>query len=301
MNTPSDLFESLSNGFADAVEAASPATVLVNARRRMPSTGIAYTADLVITANHTLEREDDVKILLADGRTIQAVLAGRDPVRDIALLRLKEAVLTPAQSAQTPARVGQLVLALGRPDENGLQASLGVISAIGGPVRTGQGGVLEKYLRTDTTPLPGFSGGPLISAQGTVLGMNTSGLAMETLITLPIEVLWPAAEALAAHGHIRRAYLGIRSQDVRLGPVQQNELGRTQEVALLLIGIEENSPASAAGLLIGDILTGINRYPITDHDELQVRLSGEGVGKSVAVELLRAGKLHTVQVTLGER
>jgi S1-C subfamily serine protease len=300
MNPSNTPFEQFSEGLADAVELAGAFTVMVNARRRLPSTGIAYAADLILTANHAIERDDDVKITLAGGRSIPASLAGRDPVRDIALLRIKEAVLSPATGATKAARIGQVVLALGRPDENGLQASLGVVSAIGGPVRTGQGGVLEKYLRTDTQPLPGFSGGPLISAAGAVLGMNTSGMVMDTLITIPVEVLWPAAAALAEHGHIRRAYLGVRSQNVHLAAPQQEAVGRTQENGLLLVGIENNSPASAAGFIVGDILTAIAGHPVEDHDELQIHLSSAGVGKTIPVELLRGGKLIVVQVTLAE-
>jgi S1-C subfamily serine protease len=301
MENQSVQFENFSNSFADAVDTAAAYTVMVNARRRLPSTGIAYSSDLVLTANHAIERDDDVKIILHDGRSFTAAVAGRDPVRDIALLKLKEAVLSPASKAPNAPRIGQLVLALGRPDENGLQASLGVVSAIGGPVRTGQGGILEKYLRTDTMPLPGFSGGPLITAGGTVLGMNTSGMVMDTLITIPVEVLWPAAAALAEHGHIQRAYLGVRSQNVHLAEGQQEALGRKQDVALLLVGIEESSPASRSGLMVGDILTGIQGHAIEDHDELQIHLSSAGVGQLVAIEILRGGKLTTVQVTLAER
>jgi S1-C subfamily serine protease len=301
MSTQSDAFESLSNSFADAVETAASFTVLVNARRRLPSTGIAFSPDLVITANHAIERDEDVKISLKDGSSVTAVLAGRDPVRDIALLRLNEAVLHPATKAPHTPRIGQLVLALGRPDENGLQASLGVVSAIGGPVRTGQGGILEKYLRTDTQPLPGFSGGPLITANGSVLGMNTSGMVIDALITIPVEVLWPAAAALAEHGHIRRAFLGVRSQNVHLAATQQEALRRKQETALLLVGIEDTSPAAQAGLIVGDILTGIQNHAIEDHDELQIHLSNAGVGQPVAIEILRGGQLTTVQVTLAEK
>jgi S1-C subfamily serine protease len=301
MTNSLDQFETFANGFADAVEAAAVSTVMVLARRRMPSTGIVYAADLVITANHAVEREDDVKIGLADGRSVDATLAGRDPARDIALLRLKEGVLTPAQTAKNPPRIGQLVLALGRPDENGVQASLGVISATGGPVHTGHGGLLEKYYRTDTMPFPGFSGGPLVAANGTILGMNTSGLAMETLIAVPVEILWPAAAALAAHGHIRRPYLGIRSQTVSLAPAQQEALNRKQDNGLLLVGIEDNSPAASSGLIVGDVIVGIGQQPIDNHEDLQVRLNAEGVGKASPIEILRGGKPTVIQVTLGER
>jgi len=296
----SETAESLSNAFADSVETAGKSTVMVNGRRRMPSTGIVYAADLVITANHTIEREDDVKITLPDGSGVSASLAGRDPARDIALLRLKEGALTPPATAQKPARIGELVLALGRPDDNGLQASLGVVSAVGGPVRTPMGGMLDKYLRSDTFPFPGFSGGPLISANGNLLGMNTSGLAMETLITIPVEVLWPAAQALAAHGHIRRPYLGVRSQTVNLAGPQQEPLGRKQETGLLLVSLEDNSPAAAAGLIVGDILVGVNGQPLTDHEQLQIALNA-GAGAQIPIEVLRGGKPAVFQVALGER
>jgi S1-C subfamily serine protease len=297
----SETFVSLSNAFADSVETAGKSTVMVNGRRRMPSTGIAYTSDLLITANHTIEREEDVKITLPDGSSVTASLAGRDPSRDIALLRLKEGNLNPPITSQKPARIGEMVLALGRPDDNGLQASLGVVSAIGGPVRTPTGGMLDKYLRSDTFPFPGFSGGPLISANGNIIGMNTSGLAMETLITIPVDVLWPAAQALATHGHIRRPYLGVRSQTVNLAGPQQEALGRKQDTGLLLVSLEENSPAASAGFIVGDILVGVNRQPVADHEALQIALNNVGTGPQIPIEVLRGGKPSIFQVTLGER
>lgn len=291
----------LSNAFADSVETAGKSTVMVNGRRRMPSTGIVYAADLVITANHTIEREDDVKITLPDGNSISASLAGRDTARDIALLRVKDGNLVPPVTTHNPARIGELVLALGRPDDNGLQASLGVVSAIGGPVRTPMGGMLDKYLRSDTVPFPGFSGGPLISADGSLIGMNTSGLAMETLITIPVEILWPAAQALAAHGHIRRPFLGVRSQSVHLAAPQQESLGRKQESGLLLVSLDENSPAASAGLIVGDIVVGVNGRAVVDHEELQIAINNAGAGSQIPVEVLRGGKPTIFQVTLGER
>jgi S1-C subfamily serine protease len=300
MSTPLQSFLSISNGFADAAESAGSSIVLVDARHRMPASGIAYANDLVLTANHVVEREDNAKIITADGREIQATLAGRDPARDIALLRLKEALSGSAVPAKASARVGQIVLALARPDRDGVQASLGVISAIGGPVRTGQGGLLEKYLRTDTQPLPGFSGGALISGDGSLLGMNTSGLAMGTLITIPSEVLWNAAESLSKHGHIRRAYLGIRSQSVTLGEPQRKMLERDQETGLLLVGLEDNAPAAKSGLMVGDILVGLNGQPVRDHDELQAQMTPELIAAEVPVELIRGGQKTSVKVTLGE-
>jgi S1-C subfamily serine protease len=291
----------LSDAMADAVARAGASTVLVDARRRLPASGIGYTSDLVLTADHVVEREDDIRILLPDGSQRSASLAGRDAGNDLALLRIGEGGVTPAQAAAQPARVGQLALALGRPTSEGIQASLGVVSAVGGPVRTGRGGLLEQYLRTDTIPFPGFSGGPLVDASGRVLGLNTSGLSHGASLTIPVGLAWQVAEALARHGHVRRGYLGVRSQPTILPAAQQQALGREQPAGLLLVGIEEGGPAAQAGLLVGDILVGLAGEPLNDPDELLARLVGDIVGQSVPVEILRGGRPAKIAVKIGER
>lgn len=290
-----------SETFTQAINAGGQFTVLVNARRRIPASGIAYKEDLIVTANHVVEREDELTVVLADGNSIQARLAGRDPARDLALLRLINAGASPAPLAGSPAQVGQPVFALARPSSEGLEASFGIISAISGPVHTGRGGVLEKYLRAETNPYPGFSGGPLIDLDGKFLGMNTSGFAMGSLITIPADLVWKAAEYLAEHGSVRQGYLGIRSQPVTLSEVNQAALHRAQESGLLLVGIEPESPASNAGLIVGDILVGITGQPLTSHEFLQSRLNSETVGKTISLEILRGGQHLDVTVTVGER
>ncbi|MGE5123572.1 MAG: S1C family serine protease, partial [Acidobacteriaceae bacterium] len=162
MSAEPNMLTELSNQLVQAVNKAGEATVLVNARRRLPASGIAYTADLVLTADHVIDRDEDLSVMLADGSLIPVTIAGRDPGSDLALLRLEQSSLKPAERASQEAQVGQLVLALGRPSQEGIQASMGIVSAIGGPVRTGGGGLLERYLRTDVVPFPGLSGGPLI-------------------------------------------------------------------------------------------------------------------------------------------
>jgi S1-C subfamily serine protease len=292
----------LSDAMAKSVEQAGVSTLLVDARRRIPASGIAYASDLVLTADHVVEREEEIRILLPDGSQRSASLAGRDSGNDLALLRLSDGGLIPARAAAQPARVGQLALALGRPTPDGIQASLGVVSALGGPVRTGRGGLLEQYLRTDTIPYPGFSGGPLIDANGQVLGLNTSGLAHGGVsLTIPVGLAWQVAEALARHGRVRRGYLGIRSQPTSLPVAQQQALGREQPAGLLLVGIEEDSPAMQAGLLVGDIMVGLAGESLTDPDQLLARLTGEIVGQSVPVEVLRGGQPVRIAVKIGER
>lgn len=291
----------LSDAMVAAVEKAGAATLMVNARRRMPASGVAYAPDLILTADHILERDEDIRVGLPDGSQVPATLAGRDPGSDLALLRLESALAAQAEPVPQPARVGQLVLALGRPSPQGIQASLGVISAIDGPLRTGQGGLLEQYLRTDAIPYPGFSGGPLVDAAGRVAGINTSGLARGVSLAIPAGLAWSLAEILVQHGHIKRGFLGVRSQPVAIPAAQQQALGREQASGLLLVGVETESPAEAGGLLIGDIIVAIAGNRVTDPDELAASLTGSVVGKPTQVEVVRGGKPVTITVTIGER
>src|ERR1044071_7919069 len=144
-----------SNGLTAAREQACASTILVDARKRYPASGIAYAEDLILTADHVVTREDDIKVTLPDGRSLSATIAGRDPGSDLALLRLSEKSLTPAQTSDS-IKVGQLVLALGRPNSAGMQASWGIVTAISGPAPTSPGGLLDQYIQTETTPYPGF-------------------------------------------------------------------------------------------------------------------------------------------------
>ena len=301
MSNETNALSAFSDSLVKAVAKAGESTVLVNGRRRLPASGIVYAPDLILTADHAVERDEDISVNLANGTTTSATIAGRDPGNDLVLLRLDKTTTTPAEKANDDARVGQLVIALGRPSQEGIEASLGIISAVGGPVRTGRGGLLERYLRTDAIPFPGFSGGPLIDTEGRVVGLNTSGLAHGTAITIPAFFAWSDAENLAKHGYIKRGYLGIRSQQVELSSELVKALGREQEAGLLLVSVERGSAAEAGGLIVGDILIAIEGQSVTDHDALMVHLSGEMVGKPISIQVLRGGQPLAVMVTVGER
>jgi S1-C subfamily serine protease len=278
--------QTLSTGLTAAVEAASAYTLTVDARRKFPASGIAYAADLVLTADHVVTRDEDIRIGLPDGKSLPATLAGRDPGSDLALLRLSEKSLIPAKTAKDP-KIGQLVLALGRPSAAGMQASFGIVTAIGGPARTWRGGLLDQFLTTETVPYPGFSGGPLVDVSGSVLGLNTSGLTRGEALTIPVSVAWLIAESLAKHGTVKRGYLGVRTQPVEAG--------------LLVLWLEKDGPAEKSGLMVGDILTKINAHALKDADDLFAALTSDTVGQSTAVEILRGGQPQTVNVTIGER
>jgi len=152
-NSTANVLRALSNQMADAVERVSSGLVLVNGRQRQPGSGIVYAPDLILTADHVLEREDDLSVQTHDKRTLAAQFVGRDPASDLAVLRVAEGGLTPVVAAGQAARVGQLTLAVGRASDEGPMASSGVISSIGGPLRTGRGVTLERYIRTDANTL----------------------------------------------------------------------------------------------------------------------------------------------------
>jgi S1-C subfamily serine protease len=296
----SNILVELSNSMATATEKAAASTLLVNGRRRMPASGIAFAPDLVLTADHVVEQEDGITVLLPNGTQAFAKLAGRDPGSDLAVLRLdgKEHV-TPAEPGMQ-ARVGQLVLALGRPTDAGIEASLGVVSAMGGPLRTPHGSI-DRYIRTDATPYPGFSGGPLVDAEGQVVGVNTSGFGRGVVLTIPAEYAWKVADQLARAGSVKRGYLGVRSEAVELPEDAQKDLKRKQATGLLLVSVERKSPAESGHLIVGDILVGIDGQPVPDHDVLFAHLTGDVVGKTVPMEVLRGGKPQVFIVEVGAR
>ena len=296
-NTP--LLRLLSNQMADAVERIGPALALVNGRPRKPASGVVYGQDLVLTADHVLEREDDLTIQTHDKRTLPAQFVGRDLATDLAVLRVADLGLAAATVSEETARVGQLVLAVGRTVNDGPMASSGVISIIGGPLRTGRGVNLERYIRTDATPYPGFSGGPLIDMQGAVIGILTTGLVNGIALAIPMDIAKNIADTLVKQGYIKRGYLGISSQLVRLPDAQR--AGQTQEHGLLIVKVDENSPAEKGGLMLGDILVALDGHAINDSEDLQILLTGDRVGKAIPVDVIRGNTLKTLQVTVGQR
>jgi S1-C subfamily serine protease len=296
----SDLLSALSDGMADAVEQIGTKVVRVNGRRRRPASGVVYASNMILTASHVLEREEDLTVETHEGRTLPAQFVGRDPSTDLAVLRVEGLDAETATPAQGNARIGQLALAVGSPSRGeGPRASLGVVSSVGGPLRTGRGTRLERYVQTDATHYPGFSGGPLVDARGNVLGIMTAGWARGAALAIPAEVAWRTAKTLESRGTIERGYLGILSQPVRLPDGQRT--GLTQRGGLLVVGVEDDSPAGRGGVLLGDILATLDGQPVEDTDDLLVLLTGERVGETVPVKVIRGGEPQTLQITIGER
>jgi S1-C subfamily serine protease len=295
-----ETLKSLSDEMAHAVEIASRSTLRIEGRRRMPATGIVWSADgVIVTAQHVVEKEENITIGLPDGSTAVASLVGRDPTTDLAVLRATDTKLQPAAWLEAgQVKVGHLVLALGRPGDS-MQAALGVINTISEGWSTPAGGQIDQFLRADVVMYPGFSGGPLVGADGKFIGLNTSALLRGSGISIPVGTLRRVIEALLAHGHIRRGYLGISTQPVRLSEGISKETG--QDTGLLIISVEKNSPAETGGLLVGDTLISIGKDAIKHPEDLFAALSGDRAGSSVPIKIVRGGKIQTETVTVGER
>ena len=294
-----ELLQNLSNALAATVESAGPSVVRVEGRRRGPASGVVWSADgLIVTTHHVLER-DDIKVGLPDGNKVKASLVGRDPTTDLALLRAEAAELTPAALGDTDAaRVGHMVLALGRPGES-VRATLGIISALGKSWQTPSGGRVDRYLQTDVVMYPGFSGGPMVDSESHVLGINTSALLRGISLTIPASTVRQVVETLLTHGRVCRGHLGVAAQPVRLQGDLPKRVG--QETGLLLISVEQGSPADKGGLLMGDTIVGLDGQLVRHLDDLLALLSGDKIGALVPVRIVRGGRVEELKVTIGER
>ncbi|CAA9234910.1 MAG: hypothetical protein AVDCRST_MAG26-1148 [uncultured Chloroflexia bacterium] len=300
--TAQGVLAGLSENLAAAVETAAVSVVRVEARRGNPSSGIVWTADgHVLTADHTVEREEEIPVGLGDGRTAQGRLVARDPGSDLALLKIEASDLVPAaRASDDEVKIGHIVLSIGRPGAAGVMASLGIVSALGGQWRTSRGGQLDRFVRTDATLYPGFSGGPLVDAAGRVVGVNSWTLSQGAGLAIPVGLVAQIADALT-QGGVKRAYLGVATQAVALPAAVRAKLGTQQESGVMLVGVEADGPAEKSGLLIGDVLVTINGNPLNTADDLLAQLSGAQTGQQAAVKLIRGGEVRDLPVTLGQR
>lgn len=290
----------LSDELAGAVDRAGASVVRVEARRRQAASGVIWEADgLVLTADHVLERDEDLKVGLADGRSIAAKVVGRDAGTDLALLRVEAQGLTPVRQGPSP-RVGHLGMVVARPG-SGLETSIGVISALVGPARTWRGGRLEGLIRTDAALYPGFSGGPLVDTAGRMVGLATSHFGQGTGTAIPLETIARVTTSLQSHGRVRRGFLGLGSQPVALPQALRQKLGLSQDSGLLVVSVEPNGPAEQGGLIIGDVVVALGGQPVRDTEDLRQLLGPERVGQAATVRVARGGEARDLSVTVGER
>lgn len=297
---PSTLL-ALSQNLADAVEKAGRAVVAVNARHRIASSGVHWRSGVIVTADHTVRRDEEITVTLPDNRKVAAKLVGRDSTTDLAVLKLQDVDLPTAEISDAESlKVGHMVLAVARPGESGLSASWGVVSAKGGVARNWCGGQIDSFLRLDLSLYPGFSGGALVDASGTVAGINTSG-PRNMVLAIPVDVVNRVIDTLLEKGRIARGYLGLGMQPVVLPDTLKRVLNLSSAGGVIVVNVEPNGPADRAGVLIGDVLLEFDDTPVSDTAEVQAVLSPESVGKTFRVQMIRGGARVEVAIAVSER
>ena len=292
-----ELLTSFSNSLADAVARLARPVVQVQGRRR-PASGLVYADNVVVTTVGALGREDGLHVRRDDGVALDAELAGWDPATSLAVLRVPDLGIEPVVPASSPPRVGQLALAVARSWSNAVTASAGIVSVIGGPLLTGPRRSIDQVIRTSAPMHDGFAGGAFADTAGALLGVATAGKIRGLGVVIPVSIAWKTAATVLEHGHLKRGYLGIAGQPVRV-PEGQRAEGR--EEALLVVGVTDGSPASAAGILVGDLIVSLDDHPVESPEDLLDLLLGDRVGRPVTLRVLRGGKATDLEVTVGER
>jgi len=298
----SSVLETLSNDFAAAAGSVGASVVAIYGRRWMPSSGIQWRKGVLVTADHTIRREEDITVVAEGGKTLKAHLAGRDPGTDLAILKFSdEATLPVAEFGDaSAAKLGNLVLALGRSRSSNLVASAGIIGGLSGEWQPRRGGRVDQHIRLSLELYPGFSGGPLVNAQGKVIGINTRGLARGRGVTIPLSTINRVVDELIEKGHIARPYLGLAMQPVALPEALQKKASSATS-ALLVVHVEPSGPADKAGLLLGDILVELQGHAVADTEDIQHLLASSKVGDTVQATVLRGGSAVKVPITLADR
>jgi serine protease Do len=281
-----------SEGLATTVERAGKSVVAVHARPRFTSAGVIWRPGVIVTAEHTVRREEEIKVTLPDGSERAAKLAGSDAGTDIAVLRLAEPAAEVATRSSTEVKPGNLALAIGRSENSGVNATLGIISAVSGAWRTWRGGRLDQYIRLDLTMYPASSGAAVIDTAGGVIGIATAGLSRIAGLAIPARTIDRVTDEILSRGHVARGYLGVGLQPVTLEDHQQG---------LIVLSVERAGPADKAGLLVGDIFVSLGGKPVSDTGDVQNALESATVGQPIEAGLLRGGQTRQMTITIGER
>lgn len=275
------------------VAAAAPSIVSVLAHRKSHASGLLIDSTHILTTDHTIEMEDEIRVVLPDHQVVLASLLGRDPGSDLALLRLAQPF---APDFPMPTLVfagdphpGELVLAVSRSPETGPNASMGILSSVSGPFRTWRGGKLDLLITLDLALYPGSSGGVVLRADGSILGLATAGLSRSSALCIPATNLESFAQIMLAEGHIPRGYLGVGLQPI------------PQPNGMIVLSIEPDSPSANAHLYVGDVILTINGRPANDFASIQEVLDPQNIGCEVPLRIFRAGQELEVSIRIAAR
>ncbi len=264
---------------------------------RGSGSGFIFTPDgFILTNSHVVRGAKRIEVTLSDSRKYQADLVGDDPDTDLAVVRINAPNLVPAHlgSAQE-IRVGQLVVAIGNPYGFQYTVTAGVVSALGRSLRAQSGRLMDDVIQTDAALNPGNSGGPLVNSRGEVVGVNTAMIlpAQGICFATSIDTAKFVASRLIRDGRVSRSYIGLAGQNVPLPRRIVRYYNLAVESGILVVSFEESSPARNAGLLMGDVVVGLDDHPVAGIDDLHKLLTEDRIGrKSTLVVIRRTDKLN---------
>jgi serine protease Do len=293
----SSVLGAISNELADAVAEVAPAVVQVQNGRR-PVSGLVYAGGVVLTTARALGRGDHLRVRRHDGQTLEAELAGWDPATGLAVLRVGGLDVAPVTVSEGTARVGHIAVAVARSWSNAITASAGIVSVIGGPLPTGFRRAIDEVIRTTAPMHDGFAGGAFVDTGGKLIGVPTAAQIRGLAVVIPVRIAWKTAAALIEHGTVKRGYLGLAGQPVRLPEGQRVD---ERDRALLVVAVTPESPAEAAGLLVGDLLLDFDGRPIRSAEELLELLTAERIGHPVPIRVRRGAAPLDLTITVTER
>lgn len=297
----SSTWAKMSEDIAQVADAVGQSVVAVQPKQAHAASGIVWQEGVIVTANHSTPSEE-LSVILPGGKSTVAHEKGRDPSTDLAIFSIENVEGTAvARGDAGQLRVGHLVLALARTRRGNLTASSGIISGLMETWHTWQGGQIDRFVRPDLALYRGYSGGPLVNSKGEVVGINTTGLRRGTPITIPTSTVSRVVDELVAKGHVERPYLGVALQPVALPEDMRTKLNIGSHYGLLLVHVESNGPAAAAGLMFGDIVVEIGGKSLPRTHDIRIVLGGERVGEQVPIGIVRSGERKETSVTLGDR
>jgi S1-C subfamily serine protease len=307
--------DAYSQAVTHAAETISPSVVHVDVRHRPDGSrgdvregsgsGFIYTPDgFVLTNSHVVHAARELRVTLTDGREFEGQLVGIDPDTDLAVIRIPATGLGAAVLGDSQRiRVGQLVVAVGHPYGFQTTVTAGVVSALGRSLRAQSGRLIENVIQTDAALNPGNSGGPLVTASGAVVGVNTAIIrsAQGLCFAIGSNSARDVAMLLMTEGRVRRSYIGISGQTIPVPRRFVLHFGLSKEMAVLVESAEQASPATRAGLREGDLIVGFDEQPVAAVDDLHRALTWKLIGASVPVTVIRRGEKLVIDVIPAEK
>ena len=298
-STVNEIWEAMSKVAGNLAEQTGRAVVAVDAGYRVAASGVYWKPGIVVTASHLVRRAEEVSVILPNGGSVRGPVRGRDSTTDLAVVRIDDSSALVSLSHASSTNLGELVLAVGRSRPGELSASTGIMARTGGPWQTWRGGQISRLLRPDVRLYPGQSGSALVNGRGELIGINSSVLARESVITLPVETIERVVNELSERGHIAQPYLGIAVQEVPLP--QEWRSGADEEPGLLVVHVAPDTPAKQSGVNLGDVIVRADSQAVQNVRQFHRLLAQKRIGEILKLELIRGGSIIETTVTLGDR